>query len=336
MRVFTLDDVVPHDRPAALAAAFAAYPIPLSLDLSCSGRLQADFERSATAFATIESFHVSGASGVAQRGALRDSALPDLVTVHLERAGHATLLQDGRAAAPRPGDLVLSSTWQPFATRQEAVSEQRTISFAASDLHLDFAAVRNATARVLDGRDPVFGVVSRYLDQVAYAALHDGDPLAALGPVTIEMVRILIATVSADESRLRASLAPTLGERVVVFIDVNLCDPELSATTIAQAHSISVRYLYVLLRQQGVNLGEHIRSGRVAHAQGLMATAGSAMPLAEVARRSGFSDYSSFARAFRAVAGMSPREFRADTCSRVHESRSSVHAAPKTPPEVPA
>lgn len=336
MRVFSLDEVAPQERPTALADAFASYAIPLSLHLSRVGRLQADFERSDATFGTVESFHVSGASGVVRRAAVHDSALPELVTVHLERAGHAALEQDGRTATPRPRDLVLSSTRRPFATHQEWVSAQRTITFMASDLDVTPSAIDDATAVTLDGHDPVFGAISRYLDQVAGTALHDAESLAVLAPITLKMMRVLIATVAADESRLRSALALTLGERVVLFIDVNLCDPELSAAMIAGAHAISVRYLYVLLRQQGMNLGEHIRSRRVAHAQELIAADGPRMPLAEVARRSGFSEYSSFSRAFHAACEMSPREFREDAHGRVHESPDSLHGIPTTPREVPA
>lgn len=334
MRTFSLDGVQERDRAATLTGAFAEYPFPLALELTRAGRLRADFDRSDTPFGTVEGFHVEGASGVVRREPVTDSAVPELVTLHLERGAHVVLGQDGRFAEPRPGDAVLSSTRSRFTTQQDWVSLQRTISIDANELGFSPSAVERATAIVLDADDPVFGPISRFFSEIANRALSEDQGLSALRPVVIEMMRVLIATVSADETRLRPALALTLGERVVLFIDLHLLDPELTASMIARAHAISVRYLYVLLRQQSVSLGDYIRAGRIAHARGLISTQRPGMTLAEVAQRSGFSDYSSFARVFRSVCGSSPREFRELAAQdRVRGSRDSVRNLPTTAPK---
>jgi AraC-like DNA-binding protein len=332
MRVLSLDRAAPVERPRLLRDAFAAYPVPLSLRLSRAGDIHAEFDRAETAFGVVEGFHVEGASGFVDRPACtRDSAMPDLITVHLEGAGHVTLEQDGRFASPHPGDLVLSTSMLPFATHQEWVSAQKTISFAASDLGIDPRRVHEITAMTLSRRDPLVRVISRFLADIARTALDDAGDVGALAPVTLEMTRLLVSTVLGDETRARASGALTLGERIMLFIDLHLDDPELSATMIARAHAISVRYLYVVLRQQQVGLGDHIRARRIAHARRLLAMPTTArMPLVAVAQRCGFADYSSFARTFRGIVGMSPRGFRDSHGTAVHESPDSLHGMPTT------
>ncbi len=332
MRVFSLERVPVGARVDLLREAFGSYPIPMSLELSRADAPTAEFHRVQTAFGLVERFRVSGASGTVRRGPAADSALPELLTIHLERSGHVVLEQDGRSAAPRPGDLVLSTNTLPFATRQEWESAQHTVSIEVTELGLDPGVVARATAVALSAHDPLLQVIATFLGTTARAALDQRTSMDALAPVTREMVRVLIATVLRDETRLRSALALSLGERLMLFIDLHLADPELSAAMIARAHAISVRYLYVVLRSRGVSLGEYIRGQRIARARQLLAdpVLGS-RPLAEIARLSGFADYSTFARTLRASLGVSPRELRADLAlAPVHGSPTGMHPVPTT------
>ncbi len=334
MRVFSLAGVPAGARVELLRDAFGSYPIPMRLELSRADAPMAEFHRVQTAFGVMEGFRVSGATGIVRRGPAADSALPEQVTIHLERSGHVVLEQDGRSAAPRPGDLVLSTNTLPFATRQEWESAQHTVSIEIADLGLDPGVVAGATALALSARDPLLQVIAAFLGSTARAALDQRTSMDVLAPVTREMVRVLIATVLRDENRLRSALALSLAERLMLFIDLHLADPELSAAMIARAHAISVRYLYVVLRSRGVSLGDHIRGRRITRARQLLAdpVLGN-RPLAEIARLSGFADYSTFARTLRATLGVSPRELRADlTPASVHGSPTEVRPMPRTAP----
>ena len=332
--MFTLDEVPAADRAAVLEDAFRTYALPLRLRLTRADRIRAEFDRAVAAFGVVESFRVDGATGhVVRDVSTRDSAVPELVTVHLERSGHVQLEQDGRRATPRPGDLVISTTASPFTTYQDRVGAQRTITIAADDVGRELAGLGGVTARVLSARDPRIRIASHYLDETARAALAHPEAVAALGRATVEVVKVVLGIVLDDEQGLRSAAALTLGERVVCFIDLNLADPELDAATVARAHDISLRYLYVVLAQQGVSLGDYIRSNRIGRAKRMLADPALAgVGIGEIARRCGFADHSAFSRTFRGVTGASPRDWREDVAhDPLHESASPVHAQPKTP-----
>lgn len=328
--MFTLDEVPAADRAAVLEDAFRSYALPLRLRLSRAERLRAEFDRVVGDFGVVESFRVDGATGhVVRDVSTRDSAIPELVTVHLERSGHVQLEQDGRRAAPRPGDLVISTTASPFTTYQDRVGAQRTITIAAADVGVGWEQLRGVTARVLSARDPRIRIASHYLEETARTALEHPDAVAALGRATLEIVKVVLGVVLDDENGLRSAAALTLGERVVCFIDLNLGDPGLDAATVARAHDISVRYLYVVLAQQGIGLGDYIRANRIRRAQRMLADPALAgLAISTIAQRCGFTDHSAFSRTFRGVTGTSPREWREE---RVHESARPVHAQHTTP-----
>lgn len=118
---------------------------------------------------------------------------------------------------------------------------------------------------------------------------------------------------SAEPGERGARSAPTLEltSRIRDFIAVHLEDPDLSATSIARAHHISVRYLYVLLEAERIRLGEHIRRLRVDRAaERLRGEDDREATIGDIAVQTGFADHAHFGRVFRAVKGMTPSEWR--------------------------
>jgi AraC-like DNA-binding protein len=69
-----------------------------------------------------------------------------------------------------------------------------------------------------------------------------------------------------------------------------------------------------VLAESGLGLKDWIRSRRLEACRQELATTASGTIIAAVARRHGFSNMSSFSRAFRAEYGLSPSEWR-DRCA---------------------
>ncbi|MFD5128729.1 helix-turn-helix transcriptional regulator [Streptomyces olindensis] len=107
--------------------------------------------------------------------------------------------------------------------------------------------------------------------------------------------------------------------RVQDHIRRHLCDPDMSPAGIAAAHFMSVRYPHKLFEQEGVTVGEWIRTQRLERCRrDLLRSPGHAV--ATVARRWGFVSPSHFNRAFRAAYGMPPREWRRHgLCGEAHQ-----------------
>jgi AraC-like DNA-binding protein len=95
------------------------------------------------------------------------------------------------------------------------------------------------------------------------------------------------------------------------FIDSHLADPELSPSTIAAAHHISLRYLHGLFEGQGTTVGERIKNRRLESCrQDLLDPSLAALPVNAIASRWGFIDAARFSRTFRDAYGQPPGEFR--------------------------
>jgi AraC-like DNA-binding protein len=89
----------------------------------------------------------------------------------------------------------------------------------------------------------------------------DEEPSDAAVEVTLDM---LGAALTKNKESLDDNPRTNLFERIRVFIDKRLDGPDLSPSTIAHAHSISVRYLHLLFSQRGVTVGAWVRLRRLA------------------------------------------------------------------------
>ncbi|MFF5468112.1 AraC family transcriptional regulator [Streptomyces achromogenes] len=99
--------------------------------------------------------------------------------------------------------------------------------------------------------------------------------------------------------------------RIRAFIQANLGNPQLTPSTIAAAHHISVSYLHRLFQQEDETVAAWIRSQRLERARRDLADpALRTMPVHAVAARWGYAHAADFSRVFRRAYGVSPKEYR--------------------------
>jgi AraC-like DNA-binding protein len=80
---------------------------------------------------------------------------------------------------------------------------------------------------------------------------------------------------------------------------------------VAAAHSISERYVYVILGRLGISFGDWIREQRLAGAaETLSNPALELVNVSAIAYQWGFADHAQFSRAFRSAYGISPTQWR--------------------------
>ena len=95
------------------------------------------------------------------------------------------------------------------------------------------------------------------------------------------------------------------------FIQHRLGDPGLTPAAIAEAHHISVRYLYQVFDTHQMTVAAWIRHCRLERCHRDLANPRlCSRSIRAVAARWGFSNPAHFSRAFRAAYGMSPRDHR--------------------------
>jgi len=181
------------------------------------------------------------------------------------------------------------------------------IDRSALDLPMDTVA---RASRNLTSANPLHDLVGDYLTRACEIARDSPTSMEQLFSTTIELTRALICA-AADDPRTGETLAATLVDRINIYIDAHATDPALSAEVIATAHSISVRHLYNVWRNQELSLANRILQRRLERARNQLADpAKRHLTVAAIGRACGFSDATHFGRRFRATYGMTPREWR--------------------------
>ena len=255
----------------------------------------------------------SNATKVERTPALARDELEPRIFLAVQMAGSSLIVQGGREAVLRPGDLAFSESTSPYTLLDGDGIRQHFFSIPVADLALPHDVIRQLAAVTLSPRHPVADLAAAYFGRIAARPDIFAHPGAdAVGQPSTELVRALITT-HLDASALeKEPLHATLQLRILEYMRAHLADPDLNAAQIAAAHHISVRHLYNVLGEGGISLGDWIRARRLEKCRNALAhPAGQFVSVTHLARQWGFRDASSFGRSFRAAYGLSPREWRA-------------------------
>ncbi|MER7583343.1 helix-turn-helix domain-containing protein [Kitasatospora sp. NPDC097691] len=275
-------------------------PAPATITSHCVGDVQLSLVEAGPQ-------RVERSAGLIARGG------EDHLTLALQHRGTARLEQDGHRVVLRPGTFAVTDAGRPFA-------KELPDAFAFTALHWPRSAVgvseedlRVLTTTVFDSTDGTARLVAAYLECLSRSAgSMEPQPASWLATTALDLLAVLaherrgLSLAEAPDAAL-ATLA-----RVKDHILRHLGDPGLSPERIAAAHHVSVRYLHKLFRFEGVTVARWIQRQRLDMCRRDLArrTAGRAT-VAAVAGRWGFVSASHFSRAFRAVYGISPREWQA-------------------------
>ncbi|MGC7098495.1 helix-turn-helix domain-containing protein [Amycolatopsis lurida] len=247
---------------------------------------------------------------------------PELYKFGLQVSGTSVVEQDDRQACLRPGDLAIYDTSRPyrisfgddfrmtvamFPRRLVRLPEQRMAGLTAVRLAGD-SGLGSLIAPLMKG---LSGELDKTAEGHTVIATHLGDAVVDL--VTAAFAQHLRQPLDEDDSAARRELRARVGR----FIDEHLHDPDLTSTTVAEAHFVSVRYLQKVFEAEGVSVSALIRSRRLEHCRRDLADPRCAhLPIATIGRRWGFPDAAHFSRLFRGTFGRSPREYRRAVTAR--------------------
>jgi AraC-like DNA-binding protein len=259
----------------------------------------------------------------------RDDLAPSLM-LGLQVSGSSLVVQDGREAVVRPGDLVMYSSTSPYTLVDSKGYRQHQFRMPLERLALPGDVVRQVTATRLSPGHPVAGLAAGYFRHLAGRPGAFADAGAdAVSQASMELIRAVISThLDVTSSATKASLEATLQLRILEYVRAHLGDPSLNAARVAAAHHISRRQLYNVLAEGGISLGDWIRSRRL---QACRYELGSGLSqhvtIASVAQRWGFRDPPSFGRLFRAEYGLSPRQWRQTATKAPPDSALGSHSS---------
>lgn len=220
--------------------------------------------------------------------------LPSLF-VGLQMSGASVVEDDGRSISLQAGDVVVVETGVPRSDDGEGICSR---------------AGGVVTAMKVSSGHPVADLTEHYVHRLAGADL-DARQGAAVQSPGLDILRAAISAYVEENADARDTLQASLLERIAVYVKENLSDPQLSATKIACAQHISVRYLYKLLAGEGISLTGWIRNQRLEECSRELSTPEAAnITIETVAKKWGFVDMSNFSRVFKAAYGIPPREWR--------------------------
>ncbi|MFD8549648.1 helix-turn-helix domain-containing protein [Streptomyces sp. NPDC059649] len=260
---------------------------------------------------------------------------PELLHLSLPLRGTKRVVQSDREAGYGAHELALLDTSRPYLMEASTGERQRTVRGTGILLPRNVLplAAKGGDALVnrrLSAREGAGALLARFLTQVwADRASYRPADGPRLGTIAIDLLSALLAhTLDAENTLAPETRRRSLVLRIQEFIQQRLFDPELTPRSVAAAHHISVSYLHRLFEDEEITVAAWIRRRRLERAcRDLADPALRHTPIHAIAMHWGFARADDFTRAFRAVYGMPPRDYRYGAC-RVADQGLSDGAAP--------
>lgn len=141
-----------------------------------------------------------------------------------------------------------------------------------------------------------------------------GDSMK-LEQMLTDLLCLMIETRSEDDlmTRDRQSLVSVMYDRLMSFMRTQFRDPNLSPTSVAGAHRISVGYLHRVFHHHGTTFGDVVMEIRLMEACRLLQharTSNRPINLGEIGYSCGFVSQAHFSSRFKKRFGASPRDFK--------------------------
>ncbi|WP_051715789.1 helix-turn-helix domain-containing protein [Streptomyces bikiniensis] len=236
----------------------------------------------------------------------------DRIVLALQRAGVATLTQDGRNTALEPGGAAFVDPQRPFSLEQREDFRMLLLSLPSRVLGVPTAGLSRLTGLQIRREEGVAAALGiPFLDRLALVAEQVppgvGETLAGN---SVEWIALLADEALGESGGTGGDSRRHLAQEIRAHIDQNLGDADLTPGRIAEAHHISVRYLHRLFEKEGTTIGRLIQQRRIEEcARELVRRERASPTISAVARRWGFQNATHFSRAFKQVLGVSPRQW---------------------------
>ena len=241
-------------------------------------------------------------------------AAPERISLTVLGPGRWTYTQgrqDGQVQFQLPG-ILLTNQAAPYEFNRIGGGQTYALGIEHAALGLPIDQVRAASERIESS--PVYPLVRNHILQLSsdLDSIPVGPALGIIGNAATELIRALIVSATEDPDRQHTVMTDSLALRIALYLDDHLHDPDLTPSRIARDHHISLRQLYnVWSKGSAETLGQWIIGKRLETARRDLARPDARThTIAAIARRCGFVDTAHFARKFRQVYGMSPREWR--------------------------
>lgn len=238
----------------------------------------------------------------------------DDIHISLQVNAGGSISQNGHIVPVGPGVVTLCETNKPF-TLNYTEPNQRHIVLQTSRaaLGVEDAVIEELAGRQITRSNPARDAFASFVSSfMANKLPYPEETLSDMSGVLTSLAAAMLRTENAY-SRSLPDRGEALFATMIDFIQANLSSPMLSPEIIAQAHFVSRRRLYELFDVMGKTPSDFIRSERLRRAAvALRDPEQYRSKISDIAFGLGFSDVTTFTRAFSRQYGMTPREYRAE------------------------
>jgi AraC-like DNA-binding protein len=258
----------------------------------------------------VATFQVTGDPQILRRTERQLKSRPsDMLKVCIQRAGTATVQQDDRDIALRPGFLAIYDIDRPYALRLDGEHWcSDVIAFPRDALGVSERVLRTLMSRAVPATSGPGAVLSEFVcTTVRQRSGIAADGAAEhLGRAAVD----LVAAALSGPDTLPGEPDPVRWQ-ITSYLRAKLADPKLSHDTVAAAHHMSSRTLHRLFSAEEQSVSQLIRSMRLSAIHREL-TSDTTRSISQIAARWGLHDMPHFNRIFRAAYGMRPSDVRRD------------------------
>jgi AraC family transcriptional activator of tynA and feaB len=232
------------------------------------------------------------------------------IFICLPIGGETTLQQNERVCALSTGDFGILDSRSEYKIDVSDYSDVLWLRVEAMEMEQRLGKVSNVTARRIDGSGGLGLVASGFITSIASQAntLNSSAPIK-LGSIAMDLVSAATASYNETTFLDRFRSSRRILERAREYVELHLGEEALSPREIAEAVGISTRYLSEIFAAQGVSpMGWVMRRRLECCQESLQKHPWSPGIITYIAFQHGFSNVSSFNRAFKREFGKTPRD----------------------------
>jgi AraC-like DNA-binding protein len=232
----------------------------------------------------------------------------------IQEEGVCEVGQGGRKTKLTPGDIGFLDTSRPYEVTFPRSFRQNILKMPAILFHDIAPRGDDMAGAALPGDQALTAIARQNLLMLKHGATAI-EPIFLPAAANCAIDHLGLAMRATRRSEARKIVAHSISGYVAhadAYISDHLHDSDLSLEQIARSAGISSGYLQQLYRAaKGATIGQSIHNRRLARCRKDLADPSLAkQSVTSIAFRWGFSESSSFSRAFRRAFGVSPRQYR--------------------------
>ena len=238
-----------------------------------------------------------------------DQSNGDFYFVNLVLDGRCHMRQNGRESTASAGQLAVVDTTEPYYLDFDARWRMMTFRLPHTLLSSRLSHARQGTVMPMDASSGLGGIAAAMMR----AWWEVDQPQSAYVAGELEQSFAAVVTAAMGSHDRDGSVRDAVRVQVLNFVSAHLGDPALSVATVCRRFAISPRSLHNLFAGQENTFAGTVRQMRLDRCARLLADPANKLTITQIAQRHGFTDSTTFSRAFRRQFGVPPRDMRVRT-----------------------